>query len=108
MREKKTCMTEYLDIFSEILGSAQGLRRDGAAALDLCYVACGRVDGFFEEGLKEWDTAAGGLIVEEAGGIVTDFFGGTSLSDSPTTLASTPSVHQEMMEITRRFGCSSL
>ena len=59
-----------------IMGIAQGLRRGGSAALDMCYVACGRFDGFYEENLKPWDTAAGLLLIEEAGGRITTFDGG--------------------------------
>ena len=55
-----------------MLKTARELRRDGSAALDLCYVACGRLDGYWEHKLKAWDVAAGGLIVREAGGRVTD------------------------------------
>lgn len=65
----------YLDYFQKILSRAQGLRRPGAAALDLAYLACGRLDGFWEFRLSPWDVAAGGLLIEEAGGIVTDFEG---------------------------------
>ena len=61
--------------FKRCLMTARGLRRPGSAALDLCFVACGRYDGFWEEGLKPWDTAAGALMAREAGGIVTDFSG---------------------------------
>ena len=59
-----------------MLGIAQGLRRGGSAALDMSYVACGRCDGFFEENLKPWDTAAGLLLIDEAGGRITTFDGG--------------------------------
>jgi myo-inositol-1(or 4)-monophosphatase len=59
--------------FKQCLIAAQGVRRLGSAALDLCYVACGRFDAFWEENLKPWDVAAGQLIVKEAGGKVTDF-----------------------------------
>ena len=79
--------------------AAQGIRRLGSAALDLCYVACGRFDGFWEQNLAPWDTAAGAVIVEEAGGRVTDF------SDQPFTiegkeiLATNGHVHQEMTRL---------
>ena len=67
---------ETLARLGRLLGMVQGLRRGGSAALDLCYVACGRLDGFYEENLKPWDTAAGLLIVTEAGGKITTFDGG--------------------------------
>lgn len=61
--------------FKRCLMAARGIRRSGSAALDLCFVACGRYDGFWEESLKPWDTAAGALIAKEAGAIVSDFSG---------------------------------
>jgi myo-inositol-1(or 4)-monophosphatase len=66
----------YVRIFERMCRAAAGLRRPGSAALDLCYTACGRVDGFWEMGLSPWDVAAGALVVEEAGGKVTDLRGG--------------------------------
>jgi myo-inositol-1(or 4)-monophosphatase len=69
-------VVEYLEGFEKILVSCGGIRRCGAAAIDLCWTACGRFDAFWEFGLKPWDIAAGKLIVEEAGGIVTDINGG--------------------------------
>ena len=71
-RENDDNLTE----FRAVLKSARELRRDGSASLDLCYVACGRLDGYWEHKLKPWDVAAGGLIVREAGGRVTDRSGG--------------------------------
>src|SRR2546423_3658614 len=67
---------EFARHFANFIMAAQGVRRDGAAALDLAYVAAGRFDGFWEEGLKPWDVAAGALIVEEAGGRVSHYQGG--------------------------------
>ena len=66
----------YLDLLRELMRSSHGLRRMGAAAIDLAYTACGRFEGFFEANLKPWDVAAGKIIIEEAGGIVTNFAGG--------------------------------
>jgi myo-inositol-1(or 4)-monophosphatase len=74
-----------------------GVRRAGSAALDLCCVACGRFDGFWEFNLNPWDTAAGVLIVQEAGGKVTDFRGGPFQLNSRETLASNGLVHQALM-----------
>lgn len=65
----------YLAIFRELLTKTAGIRRAGSAAIDLAYVACGRLDGFWEFGLKEWDMAAGALLIREAGGFVADFSG---------------------------------
>jgi myo-inositol-1(or 4)-monophosphatase len=69
----------------------------GAAALDLAYVASGRYDGFFEAGLKYWDTAAGELLVREAGGVVTDFGGGTNHNNSGNIVAGAPKIVQAMV-----------
>ncbi|MES2519578.1 MAG: inositol monophosphatase family protein [Bacteroidota bacterium] len=69
-------MENYINILKELMKKSHGLRRFGAAAVDLAYTACGRFEGFFEYNLKPWDVAAGSLIVQEAGGIVTDFKGG--------------------------------
>lgn len=69
-------MENYINILKELMQKSHGLRRLGAAAVDLAYTACGRFEGFFEYNLKPWDVAAGTLIVQEAGGIVTDFKGG--------------------------------
>lgn len=78
---------------------AQGLRRDGSAALDLCYVACGRFDGFWELGLAPWDTAAGALIVEEAGGRVTDPTGQPYAALGADIVASNGLIHDQMLEV---------
>lgn len=67
---------EALAIWNALMDACQGVRRDGAAALNLTWVACGRLDGFYERNLKPWDMAAGSLIVEEAGGSVSDYAGG--------------------------------
>jgi myo-inositol-1(or 4)-monophosphatase len=75
---------------------SHGVRRDGSAALDLCSVACGRFDGFWEFGLKSWDTAAGVLIVTEAGGKVTDLRGGPYLPGGPDVLVSNGRIHDEI------------
>ncbi len=83
--------------FSKVLPRVQGMRRLGSAALDLAYVAMGRLDGFWELKLKPWDVAAGILIVQEAGGIVTDRFGADIKLDSPSILATNGNIHQEMM-----------
>lgn len=80
---------------------AQGVRRSGAASLDMCEVACGRADGFWEEGLAPWDTAAGSLIIEEAGGRLSSLSGGVFDIYEPEVVASNGLVHVEMLEIIR-------
>ncbi len=87
---------ETLARLGRLLGIVQGLRRGGSAALDLAYVACGRLDGFYEENLKPWDTAAGLLMVTEAGGKITTFDGGDYDLDSPNILASNGVLHREL------------
>ncbi len=86
-----------LDLFRSFLVSSQAVRRAGSAALDLCYIACGRSDGFWELDLNPWDTAAGLVIAEEAGGRVTDFSGGPFSIYSKEILASNGAIHEEMM-----------
>jgi myo-inositol-1(or 4)-monophosphatase len=95
----KTSNLKNLDHWANFAMKAQALRRDGSAALDLCYVACGRFDGFWEWNLSAWDTAAGVLIVEEAGGRVTDFGGGQFSNYRPQTLASNGLIHDQMIEV---------
>ena len=75
-----------------------GLRRLGAAAVDMAYVACGRFDGYWEQSLNAWDMAAGVIIIEEAGGIVTDTLGRPLDLDNGTVLASTPQLHDELLK----------
>jgi myo-inositol-1(or 4)-monophosphatase len=89
----------YLRFMSDFMTRAQGIRRTGSAALDLCYVACGRLDGFWEWKLKPWDTAAGALIIREAGGTVTDFRGGPFDLYGEQTLASNGHIHAAMMSV---------
>ena len=95
----KTSKLTNLDHWANFAMNAQALRRDGAAALDLCYVACGRFDGFWELNLSPWDTAAGALIVSEAGGRLTDFSGGAFSNYKPEIVASNGLVHDRMLEV---------
>ena len=90
--------------FEAFLVRAQGVRRDGSAALNLCYLAAGRFDGFWEGHLSPWDMAAGVLIVREAGGRVTDYEGGTFRLERPEILASNGHVHDEMRTILAGVG----
>lgn len=86
--------------FENIMMITQGIRRLGSAAMDLAYVACGRFEFFWEEGLKPWDIAAGALIVKESGGIVTDYENSNDFLFKSTLLASnTRSVHKKVLEI---------
>ena len=88
-----------LDFFSEFSLKAQAIRRAGSAALDLCYIASGRFDGYWEMKLRPWDVAAGALIVEEAGGRVTDFSGGPFSIYGRECLASNGLIHEDMIRI---------
>jgi myo-inositol-1(or 4)-monophosphatase len=87
-----------IHFYQEITLRTHGVRRAGSAALDLCYVACGRYDGFWEFNLNPWDTAAGVLMVQEAGGRVTDFSDGPFNINSRQTLATNGLVHEELIE----------
>ncbi len=88
-----------LPFFHAFLMRAQGVRRDGSAALNLCYLACGRFDGFWESHLAPWDMAAGVLIVREAGGVVTRYDGGEFRLEGRQILASNGRIHEEMKTI---------
>lgn len=88
--------------FTNFTMEAQAVRRDGSAALDLAYVACGRFDGFWEDGLNPWDVAAGVLLIEEAGGRVTDFVGGELDIYTPKVLVSNGRIHDQMMRVLKR------
>lgn len=91
-REKER---EYqLRLFAHFLGKSRGVRRPGAAALDLCYTAAGVFDGFWEKYLKNWDMAAGALLVEEAGGVISSLDGSPWTTATPSILAGSPSVHK--------------
>lgn len=92
-------MDQYLSILKELMKSTHGLRRMGSAAVDLAYMACGRFDAFFEYNLKPWDVAAGALIVQEAGGIVTDFKGKDNYVFGKEIIASTPSCISALQKI---------
>ena len=88
-----------LNYFNEMILKAQAIRRAGSAALDLAYVAAGRFDGFWELKLNPWDIAAGWLLVEEAGGIITDMGGNDYHLESSSILASNGRIHKEMMDV---------
>lgn len=90
-------LDDYLPMLKAIAGLTAGLRRAGSASLDLAYVATGRLDAFWELGLKPWDMAAGLLLVQEAGGIVTDIAGNDAPLYKGNILASTPKIHQRLL-----------
>ncbi|MGD9562537.1 MAG: inositol monophosphatase family protein [Pyrinomonadaceae bacterium] len=85
--------------FTDFLLKSRGVRRDGSAAIDMAYVACGRFDGFWEEGLNPWDVAAGRLLIEEAGGSVTYYDGSPFSIYSPPICASNGGIHAQMLEV---------
>jgi myo-inositol-1(or 4)-monophosphatase len=95
----KELVPRALEEFSNLVRQSRGVRRDGAAGVDLAFVASGRFDGFWELGLSPWDVAAGSLIVEEAGGDVTDFSGGGhDIYESPGIVATNGEMHGELVE----------
>lgn len=96
--EDKPALKEQLRIFNKVVKKARGVRRSGAAAYDLCMVAQGVFDGFWEKNLKPWDTAAGHLLVEEAGGVVTTYEGHEYHSVKKSILASNKCIHNELLK----------
>jgi myo-inositol-1(or 4)-monophosphatase len=90
-------LDEYMEMFKLMTLKTQGLRRAGAAALDLAYVAMGRLDGFFEKGLAPWDIAAGSLLVTEAGGIIANFSGESDYLNKGDILVGTPKIFSQML-----------
>ena len=86
----------YLQMFKTLMGNTAGIRRAGSAALDLAYLSTGRFDGFWEIGLKPWDMAAGILLVQEAGGVITDFSFENDYLKSGNLIAGNPKMHQAM------------
>ncbi len=99
--KKKQLIDKYLNVFKNIFEHCIGKRRLGAAALDLAYVACGRFDGFWEIGLQPWDMAAGKIIIEEAGGKITDFWGGLHFKGSANIIAGNKNIHAKLGHIIR-------
>jgi myo-inositol-1(or 4)-monophosphatase len=94
---------EIVGLFGAFVGQARAVRRLGSAAIDLCYIAAGRMDGFWESDLKPWDMAGGALIVTEAGGRVTNMDGTSFSSRRPDVLATNSLLHEQMLEIIRKF-----
>jgi myo-inositol-1(or 4)-monophosphatase len=98
----------YLALFRDIFLEARGIRRCGAAALDLAYTAAGVFDGFFEFRLAPWDVAAGSLLIQEAGGVVTDLDGGDRFIAAGNVVAGVPGVHRRLREIVARYASEAL
>jgi myo-inositol-1(or 4)-monophosphatase len=92
-------MEAYMKMFMELMPKTAGLRRPGAASLDLAYVAAGRYDGFWEAGLKQWDMAAGVLLIQEAGGLVTDFDGGENYLATGNVIGGNPKIFSQLLQV---------
>jgi len=95
--------TEYMGLFKHFMTCTQGLRRIGSASVDLCYTACGRFEAFYEYGLNPWDVAAGAIILQEAGGQLTEFNGGHNYISGKSIVASNGYIHKELIEAVRKF-----
>ena len=100
--KKKQHIKPYLNVFESIFLSASGIRRAGSAALDLAYVAAGRLDGFWEASLNEWDMAAGTLLIQEAGGMLSDFQGETNYLFTGNIIAGNPKIHKSIQELLKK------
>jgi myo-inositol-1(or 4)-monophosphatase len=98
----------YMAIFQELTQKTAGLRRPGAASLDLAYVAAGRLDGFWEFGLSPWDMAAGSLLITEAGGLVSDLSGEADYLTTGNLVAGTPKVFLPLLQIVQAHRTGNL
>ena len=96
-------MDAYIKLFRELMENTRGLRRLGSAAVDLAYVAAGRFDAFYEYNLNAWDVAAGALIVQEAGGKVTDFSGGDDYIFGREMIACAPGLHKDFLKVVQKY-----
>ncbi|MBS1581496.1 MAG: inositol monophosphatase [Bacteroidetes bacterium] len=92
----------YMDLLRDLMHRSRGIRRLGSAAADLAYVACGRFEAFYEYGLNAWDVAAGILLVQEAGGTVSDFKQGADYLFGEEIIASNGHIHQELLDVIER------
>ena len=97
--KRRDALDYYLGFVKRVLQNTQGMRRSGSAAMDLGIIANGQADFFWEFGLNPWDTAAGALLVQEAGGVVSRLDGGPWVPDSPEIVASNPWVHEALLEM---------
>lgn len=91
-------LDSYLAIFRDLVGATAGMRRAGSASLDLAYVAAGRYDAFWESGLSQWDMAAGALLIQEAGGLISDFKGGHDFLDNGQIVAGNPKCFKAVLQ----------
>ena len=98
-RQADSELQPYLDMLGKVVRNTSGVRRPGAAALDLAYVAAGRLDAFWETGLATWDLAAGSLLIREAGGMVSGLDGSEGFLDSGHVLAGTPRIYRELAKL---------
>jgi myo-inositol-1(or 4)-monophosphatase len=96
---------EYMGAFNELMKNTRGLRRLGSAAVDLCYVACGRFDAYFEYDLKPWDAAAGAFIVMQAGGKITDFKGGNNFLFGKEMVACNSALFNKFYNLLQKYFC---
>ncbi len=99
-------LDEFLRTFKAVTENAAGVRRAGAAALDLAYVAAGRLDGFWEVGLAPWDTAAGSLLIQEAGGLISDYAGEANYLASGDVVCGSPKVFAQLLRLVQTARAS--
>jgi myo-inositol-1(or 4)-monophosphatase len=104
----KDALDPYLGVFRAALLRAKAIRRCGAAAIDLAYVAAGIYDGFFEFRLSAWDLAAGVLLIEEAGGTVSDLDGGRGMLEGGNVVGGTPGVHGDLLAVVAEHASEAL
>jgi myo-inositol-1(or 4)-monophosphatase len=97
----------YIATFKALTRQTAGIRRPGAAALDLAWVACGRTDGFWEIGLAPWDVAAGSLVILEAGGLISDFQGEGDYLSSGDVVAGTPKIFPQLLKVVQSKGVAA-
>ena len=97
-------LPKYLEMLGDVMPRCAGVRRPGAAALDLAYVAAGFTDGFFESNLKPWDVAAGSLLIQEAGGLVGNFSGEADFLETGECMAATPRVYAQMATLLGKYS----
>lgn len=95
---RSNCIQDGVPIFDRIVHEVEGVRRPGSAAIDLAFTAAGRFDGFWEMNLNSWDVSAGILLVREAGGVITDFIGGSQIVDRKEIVAGNPSIHAYILD----------
>lgn len=93
---------KFLVQLRHVMGEVAGIRRFGSASLDLAYIAAGRMDGFWEEGLNEWDIAAGIIMIREAGGFVSDLKGGQAMFENGTLVAGNEPIHKALLDVANR------